>query len=241
MNVVKANTRVRFTAEDIAFILRVLGRETQDHDLLNLLFTDDAARDLILDDPALYEALTTSNHCLSVSMPFYFYVLVRQVFLKAGLEDRAVADYVASLLAAFSRTENLPLRLPPDQSPIEYVFEMLAASAQADARTRFFIQAHIGNHTLFLSGVFSERLQHRALTRGAPNLSYYEGIGAGSFRAARDHQLARRHDLVGVYDRLSDCFSTARLALNDLSDRLLHFSEPAWLSGFLAQSSRQFN
>jgi hypothetical protein len=162
MKVVQANSRVRFTAEDIAFILRVLGRETQDHEFLNLLFADAESRDLILDDPALYEALTSSNHCLPVSMPFYFYVLVRQVFLKAGIPDRSVADYVAALLVEFSRAENLPLRIPPDQSPIEYVFEMLAASAQADARTRFFIQAHIGNHTLFLSGVFSDRIQHRA-------------------------------------------------------------------------------
>jgi hypothetical protein len=241
MKVVQANSRVRFTAEDIAFILRVLGRETQDHEFLNLLFADAESRDLILDDPALYEALTSSNHCLPVSMPFYFYVLVRQVFLKAGIPDRSVADYVAALLVEFSRAENLPLRIPPDQSPIEYVFEMLAASAQADARTRFFIQAHIGNHTLFLSGVFSDRIQHRARLRGAPDLSYYEGIGAGSFRAARDHQLARRHELVAVYDCLSESFTTARRALNDLSDRLLHFSEPAWLTGFLAQSSRQFN
>jgi hypothetical protein len=44
-----------------------------------------------------------------------------------------------------------------------------------------------------------------------------------------------------VYDCLSESFTTARRALNDLSDRLLHFSEPAWLTGFLAQSSRQFN
>ena len=241
MKVVQANSRVRFTAEDIAFILRVLGRDAPDHEFLNLLFADAESRDLILDDPALYETLTTANHCLPVSMPFYFYVLVRQVFLKAGIEDRSVADYVAALLVEFSRAENVPLRLPPDQTPIEYVFEMLAASARADARTRFFIQAHIGNHALFLSGVFSERIQHRVLRKGAPGLSYYEGIGAGSFRAARDHQLARQHELVEVYDRLSNNFSATRLALNDLSDRLLHFNEPAWLSGFLAQSSRQFN
>jgi hypothetical protein len=241
MKVVQANSRVRFTAEDIAFILRVLGRDTQDHEFLNLLFADAESRDVILDDPALYDALTTTNHCLPVSMPFYFYVLVRQVFLKAGIDDRSVADYVASMLVEFSRAENLPLRVPPDQSPIEYVFDMLAASARADDRTRYFIQAHIANHTLFVSGVFSERIQHRTLTRGAPSLSYYEGIGAGSFRSARDHQLARRHELVGVYDRLAEEFTTARVALNDLSERLLHFSEPAWLSGFLSQSSRQFN
>ncbi len=241
MKVVQANSRVRFTAEDIAFILRVLGRDGQDHEFLNLLFADEESRDHILDDPALYRALTTSNHCVPVSMPFYFYVLVRQVFLKAGIDDRAVADYVASLLVEFSRAENVPLRVPPDQSPIEYVFEMLAASARADDRTRYFIQAHIGNHTLFVSGVFSERIQYRAQRRGAPGLSYYEGVGAGSFRAARDHQLARQHELVGVYDRLSEDFPSARLALHDLSDRLLHFSEPAWLSGFLAESSRQFN
>lgn len=89
--------------------------------------------------------------------------------------------------------------------------------------------------------MFNERIEYRARTRGAPDLSYYEGVGAGSFRAARDHRLARRHELVEVYDRLAGGFGVARRALNDLSDWLLHFSEPAWLSGFLSQSARYFN
>ncbi|HAV62820.1 MAG TPA: hypothetical protein DCY13_10690 [Verrucomicrobiales bacterium] len=241
MNVVRANSRIRFTAEDVAFVLSVLAGEREEKALLELFFGDESSRDLILDDPALYEALTNANHCLPVSMPFYFYVLVRQVFLRAGIDDRSVADYVASLLVEFSRSENIPLRVPPDQSPIEYVFEMLAASARADERTRYFIQAHIGNHTLFLTGVFNDRIEHRARTRGFPGVGYYEGVGAGNFLAARDHRLARRHELVEVYDRLAGEFVTARRALNDLSDRLLHFGEPAWLSGFLGESSRLFN
>lgn len=221
--------------------MRVFGRHQEDLQFLSLILADSESRDLILDDTLLFEALTSSNDCLPISNCLYFYVLVRNVFLKSGINNRSVADYVASLMVEFTMTEKLSLRMPPDQSPIDYLFDMLAASAQADDRTRYFIQAHIGNHTLFLSGVFSERIQHREQTRGFPGLSYYEGIGAGNFRAARDHRLAYKHELVGVYDRLSDQFTTARKALNNLSDRLLHFSEPAWLSGFLSQSSRQFN
>lgn len=241
MNVVRANCRNQLTAEDVTFLMRVFGQEPDDSSFLNLLLADEPARDQMLDDPIVYNTLTHSNHCLSISSHLYFYVLVRNVFSRSGIEDREVADYVASLLVEFTLLKNLPLRVPPDQAPIEYVFEMLAASARADGRTRYFIQAHIGNHTLFVSGVFAERIEHRRNTRGFPGLSYYEGVGAGSFRAARDHRLARKHELIDVFDRLSDDFSTARKALNDLAERVLHFSEPTWLSGFLSQSSGLFN
>ena len=241
MRVVRANCRVQLNAEDIAFLLRVFERDADDSSFLNLLLTDEEARDQILDDPLVYDTLTNSNHCLSISNHLYFYVLVRHVFLRAGIDDRSVADYVASLLVEFTQTENLPLRVPPDRTPIEYVFEMLTESARADDRTRYFIQAHIGNHTLFLSGVFAERIERRCESRGFPGLDYYENVGAGQFRAARDHRMAERYELVPVYNRLSEDFPKARRALSDLSDRVLHFNQPSWLSGFLAQSSKLFN
>src|SRR6266576_2786967 len=105
MNVIRPNCRVQFTAEDIDFIVSVLRPKVHDAQTLIRLLTDPETRDLILDDEALLHALLETRGCLRVSTHFYFYILVRHVFLRADIKERAVADYVAELLAEFARSE----------------------------------------------------------------------------------------------------------------------------------------
>ena len=105
-------------------------------------------------------------------------------------------------------------------------FEMLTALETADDHTAFCIRAHIGNHSLFLSGVFPEHILHRVERRGAPGLRYYQDLGRANYRAASNHRLAARYDLAAVFDTLSEKFEPARRALNDLSERLFSLGDP---------------
>jgi hypothetical protein len=41
---------------------------------------------------------------------------------------------------------------------------------------------HIGNYSLFLTGVFPERIRARAEQRGFPDLRYYESLGRSQYR-----------------------------------------------------------
>ncbi|MBI3876289.1 MAG: hypothetical protein HY300_10110 [Verrucomicrobia bacterium] len=208
------------------FITATLGRKVGDPACLVKLLADEETRDQILDDERLLHALLEHHGCLRVSTHFYFYVLVRQVFLRSGIDDRAVTDYVAELLAEFSRIERTRCQLPGQKETLDYFFEMLAALQQADDRTAFMLRVHIGNSSLFLSGVFPDRIRVRAQARGFPDLSYYEGMGRANFRAASDHRLARHYELEKVLGTLAERFQTTRRALNDLSERLLSFGEP---------------
>ena len=218
---VQPNCRVQFTAEDIEFILEVLRPKVSSRDCLIQLLTDEESRDLILDNEALLHAILEHRNCLRISTHFYFYILVRQVFRRSGIEERKVADYVAEVLADFSKAEQMQLRVNGQGRPLDYFFEMLSALQTADDTTRFFIRAHIGNHSLFMSGVFPDRIRHRAEHKGAPDLKYYEELGVASYRAARDHRLAHKYDVAEVYDVLAERFQTTRRALNDLGDRLI--------------------
>ena len=220
MKMIQPNCRVQFAAEDIDFILSVLGTKIGNTDGLIRLLTDEESRDQILDDPALLHALLERGGCLRVSTHFYFYILVRQVFLRSDIRDRAVADYVAELLAEFVRTERTQCVVPGQANPLDYFFEMLAALQTADDRTSFQIRVHIGNHSLFLSGVFPERIRVRAERKGFPDLKYYEALGRSQYRAASDHRLAQRHELSVIFQTLSERFETTRRALNDISERL---------------------
>src|SRR3974377_478123 len=101
MRMIQANCRAQFAAEDIDFILSVLGQKIGTAACLIKLLADEDSRDLILDDEALLHALLERRGCLKVSSRFYFYILVRHVFRKSDIQERAVADYVAELLAEF--------------------------------------------------------------------------------------------------------------------------------------------
>jgi hypothetical protein len=157
---------------------------------------------------------------LRVSSRFYFYILVRHVFHRSGIQDRAVADYVAEVLAEFAQAERARCIVPGQANPLDYFFEMLSALQKADDRTSFYIRAHIGNYSLFLSGVFPDRIRFRAEGRGFPDVKYYDALGRTHYRAASDHRLAQRYELAGIFNTLSDRFKTTRLALNDIADRL---------------------
>ena len=128
MKVIQPNCRVQFTAEDVDFVVSILGGKTGAAACVVQLLADADTRDLILDDEALFHALLEHRGCLRVSSHFYFYILVRRVLHRAGIEDRVVADYVAEMLAEFSRAENTECRVPGQTGPLNYFFEMDAKS-----------------------------------------------------------------------------------------------------------------
>lgn len=225
MKVIQPNCRTQFAAEDIDFILSVLGTKLGDAECLVRLLADEETRDLILDDEALLHALLERRGCLRVSSHFYFYVLVRNVLKRSGLNDRAVADYVAEVLAEFARTEQMRCIVPGQANVLDYFFEMLAALQTADDRTNFQIRVHIGNHSLFLSGVFHERIRFRAEKKGFPDLKYYEALGRSQYHAASSHRLAQRYELTNILGTLSERFDTTRKALNEISSRLFSLGD----------------
>lgn len=225
MKMIQPNCRAQFAAEDIEFILSVLGGKIGTAECLVKLLADEESRDLILDDEALLHALLERRGCLRVSSRFYFYILVRQVFRRADIQDRAVADYVAEVLTEFARAERARYVVPGQPHPLDYFFEMLTALKTADDRTSFFLRVHIGNYSLFLSGVFPERIRFRAEARGFPDLKYYEGLGRTQYRVASDHRLARRYELSQILGTLAERFGATRLALNDIADRLFSLGD----------------
>jgi len=128
---VRANCRARFTAADFDFIVRTLARSQSDQVSLVDLLSDVETRDSILDHPRLVDAIL--NHCgyLRISSQFYFYVLARHVLEQGGIGDRKLRDYVASLLKAFSRANQLQMSDEIDHRAQQYISDMPIALTRA--------------------------------------------------------------------------------------------------------------
>ncbi len=218
-----ANCRDRFTAEDFDFIVQTLARTRRDSVSLAQLLTDSEARDSILEHPVLVDSLLSQPAQLSISPQLYFYVLVRHVLKQTS--DRQVCDYIASLLETFSITARINGPAGGSDGPIQYLSDMLLALQVASPRESFLLQVHVGNYSLFITGIFRERIEKRNL-RGAPDCSFYEDLGRANFRAAASHRVARQCQLHTVYDQLASGFRDFRLGLNRLAETLLSFDPP---------------
>src|SRR5690349_14593384 len=101
MKVIRPTCRAHFTPADYAFIGSVMPKAGAKEPLFHL-FSDAGSLDVLLDDPRLFRAVVDLRGCLSLSLPFYFYVLVRHALLREDVRDREIADYVASVLAEFA-------------------------------------------------------------------------------------------------------------------------------------------
>ena len=109
----------------------------------------------------------------AISSEFYFYVLARHVLKRAGIHDRKLCDYVGSLLETFSRANGMRAPHVAGDCGRQYISDMLIALTHATHEQSFLLRAHVGNYSLFLSGIFHENTHRRSL-RGAPDLEFYE-------------------------------------------------------------------
>src|ERR1700747_529773 len=223
---IRANCRARFTSPDFDFVVRTLARSQNDHISLFDLLRDLETRDSIFDHPPLVEAIFSNCGHLRISSQFYFYVLARHVLQRGGIGDRKLCDYVASLLEAFSHASRLQLSEETHHLAEQYISDILIALNRATPEQAFLLRAHIGNYSLFISGIFHENTQRRSL-RGGPDIEFYEYVGRTNYQLVSSHVVARRCELDDVFVGLADRFREVRLALNQLSDQLLNLDQAA--------------
>ncbi|MDB6147359.1 MAG: hypothetical protein JWO45_1023 [Spartobacteria bacterium] len=223
---IRANCRARFTAADFDFVVRTLACSPNDCVSLVDLLSDVETRDSILDHPRLVETILSNTAHLRISSQFYFYVLARHVLWQAGIGDRKLCDYVGSLLETFSRASQLRTPHASGESVQQYISDMLIALQRVTPTQAFLLRAHVGDYSLFVSGIFHENTQRRSL-RGGPDVRFYEEIGRANYQLVSSHVAARKCELDDVFEGLADRFHDVRLALNRLSDQLLNLDDDA--------------
>jgi hypothetical protein len=225
--VIQANCRAQFTADDFSFVVRVLAKSQRDAVSLVSLLSDEAERDAILDHEMIYASVVDEAGCLKVSAAFYFYILTRRVLRRVSLDERALTDYVAAVLLAFSNVNQLfaPGEQNSTARSFAYISDLLTKINLASPEQAFVLRTHMANYSLFFSGMFAERVHSHAQRRGAPGLSFYEAVGQSAFLSVADHPQARRTELQDIYKLLGGEFRRVRMALNDLADTLLHLHE----------------
>src|SRR5207244_9152602 len=94
------------------------------------------------------------------------------------------ADFVASVLMAFARTERAYRISADSDEEFHYLVDMIEQMRTAEARRAFLLRAHLGNYTLWLAGLFPDHLEWRERRRGAPPIDYYDRMGRTGYHLA---------------------------------------------------------
>ena len=217
--------RASFDRQEARHLVRLMGRGDPETEQAALRRLEENGIDAILDDPRVLNALLTDPHA-AASPEVLAYVLVRHALLESAIDDRAMADYIATLVVRFgcgSRAYRISDRADEE---FHYLVDIVSRADGEGGRNAFLLRCHLGNYSLWVSGIFPDYLERRLERKGAPALSYYERMGATGYRMAAE---TREAEALGVGDLFRDvarAFPGVRRALNRMSDRYL-FPESA--------------
>ena len=175
---IQANCRARFTAADFDFVVRTLARSPNDHVSLVDLLGDAETRDTRSRSSAPGRGDPFQRRPASHFVSFLF--LCARAACLAATPESAIANF-AITSARFWKLFRAPSACARRTGrgrriAAQYLSDMLIALTRATPEKRFLLRAHVGNYSLFISGIFHENTQRRSL-RGAPDLEFYEKIG----------------------------------------------------------------
>ncbi|MBI4228655.1 MAG: hypothetical protein HY693_02920, partial [Deltaproteobacteria bacterium] len=138
------------------------------------------------------------------SLRAFFGKLVRVSFFDLGIDNEAnIASYLTDLLSEFARTERLYKLRESEGRRIQTVVEMLIkdqSESQEQPEWEREIRKHIGDFTLFISGIF------RDYVISGSYLNYYIDEGAKSYYFVSRFDLERGKGDPIVFSKLSRNF-----------------------------------
>jgi len=212
--------RASFGRRDALHLVELIGRHDSDLRERARARLEEHGPDSLLDDPRVRNALLTDPDVVAPPA-LVFYVLVRQALLEGGVDNPVTADFVASVVVAFARTERAYRISEESEEEFHYLVDMIQLLRDADEQRAFLLRAHLGNFSLWLAGLFPDFLEARVRRRGAPPIDYYDRMGRSGYRLAAGSPQAAKLGVDEILEDVARRFTDVRASLNRLSDRYL--------------------
>lgn len=135
-----------------------------------------------------------------------------------GIADPSLVDYLSLMLARFIHLDALHRLHDAKGKRLEEVADMMleAESFPPEGRTRREIFRHIGDFTLFWTGVYPEALARLRSVLCKDHLIDYTQQGKRGYRIASSYEDAPYQEEAPVLRRLSDEFELCAYGLNQV-------------------------
>lgn len=234
------NIRASFGRAEAQYLIWMLARGNEHSRASWEARLQEEGFDAVLDDPRTFNALLSGRELSSAPPDLVFYLLVRHALLEDGITDRALADYLAALIATFGRGGRA---YQIESEPVEYRYltDIVAEGDRSSGRRAFMLRAHLGEFALWISGLFPDHIAAREHRRGAPGIDYFEQLGSTGFRMASRFTAAEEIGLAELYRNCADFFPALRIALNRVADRHIFPATGDRIDRLLRQVADQFH
>ncbi len=146
----------------------------------------------------------------------YFRASIDDALSNQNLEvEPETARYLVNILSFFSRTDNLYPH-DADGRQVQPLALMYAEATEAQSSdTRFQALRRLGDISLFISGVFSDSLNHKVV-----DVDYYAAMGGGAYAyLSGDLQTSRFRALCKIFSELAEKFTDCVDVLAEASER----------------------
>ncbi len=255
---------LELTEDDIRFVVdEVEAGGLSPEGLRQLVRSDPSFRDAVLSDGRVFDkAASADEELLRISPTLYFQVLLRRARKDLGqvshtlersgsetvvvfdsddvggfLGKPTVTDYLAAMLASFTRVESyvMPVRVRRGTWRRVRFSDMdidslarLAASVDEEHRFRYF--KRIADVCLFILGIFPSSAASagqrgvRGGRRWRRTAEEYAEVGRRHYGTAMEHPTAHVAGLAEPMKLLRDNFAVARKALNFIAEQYLRYS-----------------
>lgn len=215
----------------------------------------DIITQMVDSDRVFERVMREGNKILHLSPYFLFMLLLRRVFkLKKDDEDFIndviaelnssehtypwnkskivkllssidISNYLANMLTIFLQTSQFYKIREYDERQYQYIIDMIQEIQYSDNARKFYIYCHIGNYTLFFTGMFPEYIEHKfKYKKTLIDSRYYVDFGKTYFGLASEHDIARQHELDDTLYSLSEGF--------EIIIKLLHYMRNEYLSSY---------
>jgi len=156
----------------------------------------------------------------------FFDRAIHASFHDLALPGDPAAPYLGDLLTRFVRIENLFPRgtsVPRLETVVDMMLEAQGAwdvdSPDFRPEHEVNVRRHIGDYTLFMTGIFPERVERTSAT------SFYISQGKQAYRFVSEHARSRARDATNPYRRLAERFESYASVL-DYTRRVHFFDAP---------------
>ena len=151
-----------------------------------------------------------------------------------GMRDEDVNGYVAAMLTDFCETEQLFKIRTAEGRPLQDVGEMLLESNPVYGDAPSFdrerqVRKHIGDYTLFFTGMFPEAINHfRLRKQRLENFVDFIRAGKESYYIVSQFDVWEYAKAAPVFAKLSDKFEECVYGLNQVKNDLAERQHPIY-------------
>ena len=150
-----------------------------------------------------------------------FAALTEHTFqVELGVVDPGLSDYLVDMLVRFTRTPDIYRHRDAEGQRLEQVADMLDEAEQREARPERELRRHIGDYTLFWSGVYTEALPPLKAVDRRDFFISYDDAGRESYFIASTFEEEPFEEEAPVLRRLSSNYELCKHGLNRIRKEL---------------------